>query len=262
MTPLNRTSHFTDTMTKTNTSLAAVILAAGQGKRMHSDLPKVLHEVAGRPMVLHVIDAVRAIGASPVIVVTGYEAERVEEACANAEVVFVRQARQLGTGHAVMQAEPELSGHAGTIIVLNGDVPGLRPATIREFVDYHGAQQAAATVLTATLPDPAGYGRIVRDEAGRLLRIVEHRDASEEELAIREINSGLFCFSASGLFAALHRVTPRNAQNEYYLTDVIGLLASEGKQVAAWRIEDPREVAGVNNPEELDAVRKFVTDQR
>jgi UDP-N-acetylglucosamine diphosphorylase/glucosamine-1-phosphate N-acetyltransferase len=250
-------------MTKSsNSSLAAVILAAGQGKRMHSDLPKVLHDVAGRPMVLHVIDAVKALGASPVIVVTGYEAERVEDACANADVVFARQAQQLGTGHAVMQAEPQLSGYTGTVVVLNGDVPGLRPATIREFVDYHGARQAAATVLTATLADPSGYGRIVRDTTGRLLRIVEHRDATEDERAIAESNSGLFCFSGTELFPALRRVTRRNAQNEYYLTDVIGLLASEGKPVAAWRIEDPREVAGVNNPDELDAVRRFVTDQR
>ncbi len=250
-------------MTKSsNSPVAAVILAAGQGKRMHSDLPKVLHDVAGRPMLLHVIDAVKALGASPVIVVTGYEAELVEDACANAGVVFARQAQQLGTGHAVMQAEPQLSACTGTVVVLNGDVPGLRPATIREFVDYHGAQEAAATVLTATLPDPSGYGRIVRDAAGRLLRIVEHRDATGEERAIPEINSGLFCFSTVELFPALCRVTRRNAQNEYYLTDVIGLLASEGKPVAAWRIEDAREVAGVNNPDELDAVRRFVTDQR
>ena len=242
-------------------SLAAVILAAGQGKRMQSDLPKVLHDVGGRPMVVHVIDAVRAIGAHPVIVITGYQAGRVEAACAGTGVEFARQHEQLGTGHAVMQAGSRLASHPGTIIVLNGDVPGLRPATIRRFVEYHDAQRAAATVLTAELADASGYGRIVRDAAGRLLRIVEHKDASEEERAIREINSGLFCFAAAELFPALQRVTRRNAQNEYYLTDVIGLLASEGKPVAAWRIEDAREVAGVNNPDELDAVRRFVADQ-
>ena len=245
----------------TDTTLAAVILAAGQGKRMQSDLPKVLHAVGGRPMVLHVVEAVRAIGASPVIVVTGYEAERVESACAGADVAFARQSEQLGTGHAVMQTESRLAAHAGTVIVLNGDVPGLRPQTITRFVNYHASQQAAATVLTAMLEDPSGYGRIVRDRDGHLLRIVEDRDATPEQRAIREINSGLFCFSARELFSALRRVTRRNAQNEYYLTDVIGLLASEGKRVAAWCIEDPREVAGVNNPDELDAVRRFVTDR-
>ena len=248
-------------MSHPNSSLAAVILAAGQGKRMQSDLPKVLHEVGGRAMVLHVIDAVQTIGARPVIVVTGYQAERVEAACAGKDVEFARQPEQLGTGHAVMQAAPRLASHPGTVLVLNGDVPGLRPATIRRFVAYHDAQRAAATVLTAELDDPSGYGRIVRDASGRLLRIVEHKDATENERGIGEVNSGLFCFAAAELFSALKRVTRRNAQNEYYLTDVIGLLASEGKTVAAWCIEDSREVAGVNNPDELDAVRRFVTDQ-
>ena len=241
--------------------LAAVILAAGQGKRMLSDLPKVLHTVGARPMVLHVIDAVRVLGASRVILVTGYEAERVETACAGAGVVFARQHEQLGTGHAVMQARPHLASFTGTVLVLNGDVPGLRRETMRRFVEHHLARGAAATVLTALLDDPSGYGRIVRDAAGDLVRIVEHRDATPAELAIREVNSGLFCFEARELFPALERVTRRNAQNEYYLTDVIGVLAAEGRGVAAHRIDDPREIAGVNNPDELEAVRRFVAEQ-
>ena len=240
---------------------AAVILAAGQGKRMQSDLPKVLHAVGGRPMVLHVIDTVKAIHADPVIVVTGYQAERVEAACAGSGVRFARQEEQLGTGHAVMQTEPQLAGCPGPVVVLNGDVPGLRSRTLRHFVEYHAAQGASATVLTAVLDDPSGYGRILRDADGGLLRIVEDRDATDEERAIREINSGLFCFSSGDLFSALKRVTRRNAQNEYYLTDVVGLFVSEGRRVAAYCIEDAREVAGVNNPDELDAVRRFVTDQ-
>lgn len=241
--------------------VAAVILAAGMGKRMQSDLPKVLHAVGGRPMVMHVIDAVKSIGASPIVVITGYQADRVEAACAESGVIFARQSEQLGTGHAVMQAEPALAGHGGTVVVLNGDVPGLRPRTIRDFIAYHHGEHAVATVLTAMLDDPSGYGRIVRDADGRLLRIVEQKDASDSERAIREINSGLFCFETSELFSALRRVDRRNAQNEYYITDVIGLLAAEGKRVAAWCIEDAREVAGVNNPDELDAVRRFVGDQ-
>ena len=232
------------------------------GKRMQSDLPKVLHAVGARPMVLHVIDAVKAIGASPIVVITGYQAERVEAACANTGVVFARQPEQLGTGHAVMQAEPLLSGHTGTVVVLNGDVPGLRPDTIRDFIAHHDRERAVATVLTAVLDNASGYGRIVRDAQGNLLRIVEEKDATAQERALHEINSGLFCFSGPELFSALKRVTRRNAQNEYYLTDVIGLLAAEGKRVAAWQIDDAREVAGVNNPDELDAVRRFVTDQR
>jgi len=238
--------------------VAAVILAAGQGKRMMSDLPKVLHTIGGRPMVLHVIDAVRAIGAERVIVVTGYQAERVEAACAGSGAVFARQEEQLGTGHAVMQAEPLLAGFTGTVVVLNGDVPGLRSETIRRFIAHHREREAAATVLTATIDDPTGYGRIVRDVNGGLARIVEHRDAVPAELAIREINSGLFCFEARDLFAALRRVTRRNAQNEYYLTDVIELLHAEGRAVAAYRAEDAREVSGVNNLDELEAVRRFV----
>jgi bifunctional N-acetylglucosamine-1-phosphate-uridyltransferase/glucosamine-1-phosphate-acetyltransferase GlmU-like protein len=145
---------------------------------------------------------------------------------------------------------------------LNGDVPGLRLATIRDFIAYHEQERAAATVLTAKLDDPTGYGRIVRDDAGRLQRIVEEKDATESERAIQEINSGLFCFETRELFSALKRVDRRNVQNEYYITDVIGLLAAEGKRVAAWCIADAREVAGVNNPDELDAVRRFVGDER
>jgi UDP-N-acetylglucosamine diphosphorylase/glucosamine-1-phosphate N-acetyltransferase len=241
--------------------IAAVILAAGMGKRMQSDLPKVLHAVGGRPMLLHVIDVVKTIGATPIVVITGYQAERVEAACAGAGVVFARQAEQLGTGHAVMQAESALSGRGGTVVVLNGDVPGLRAQTIRDFIAYHNRQRAMATVLTAMLDDPTGYGRIVRDADGHRLRIVEQKDASESERAIREINSGLFCFDVAELFSALKRVDRKNAQNEYYITDVIGLFAREGKRVAAWCIADAREVAGVNNPDELDAVRRFVSDQ-
>lgn len=238
--------------------IAAVILAAGQGKRMQSDLPKVLHEIDGRPMVRYVIDAVQALGARLVVVVTGHQAEKVEAACAGTGVVFVRQPQQLGTGHAVMQAVPLLSNLRGVVLVLNGDVPGLRTETIRRFVEFHRASGFAATVLTAKLPDPAGYGRIVRDAAGRLLRIVEDKDAAPDERGIDEINSGLFCFEAPDLVAALSRVGRGNAQNEYYLTDVIEVLAGDGRPVGAYCVEDAREVAGVNDLGELEAARRFV----
>jgi len=241
--------------------IAVVILAAGQGKRMNSDLPKVLHTVGGRPMVRYVIDTVKELAPERVIVITGYQAERVEAVCADAGVEFARQNEQLGTGHAVMQAAPLLADFHGTVVVLNGDVPGLRARTVASFVEHHRNSGAAATVLSAQLADPAGYGRIVRGPDGGLERIVEHRDATPEQRAIREINSGLFCFQADELFSALQRVTRRNAQNEYYLTDVVGMLYAEGKRVAAWRVEDEREVAGVNNPDELESVRRFVQDR-
>jgi len=238
--------------------IAVVILAAGQGKRMHSDLPKVVHEIEGRPMVCYVIDAVQALQPGKVVVVTGHPAERVESACAGTGVLFARQSQQLGTGHAVMQALPLLAGHAGTVVVLNGDVPGLKTETIRRFIEFHRASGFAATVLTARLPDPSGYGRIVRDPSGRLLRIVEQKDAREAERAIDEINSGLFCFESADLVASLARVGRGNAQNEYYLTDVIGLLAEAGKPVGAYCVDDAREVAGVNDLDELEAARRFV----
>jgi UDP-N-acetylglucosamine diphosphorylase/glucosamine-1-phosphate N-acetyltransferase len=238
--------------------IAVVILAAGKGKRMKSDLPKVLHEINGRPMVSYVIEAVQALGPDCVVVVTGHQAERVEAACAGTGVAFVRQTQQLGTGHAVMQAMPLLSGYAGTIVVLNGDVPGLKSETIRRFIEFHRASGCAATVLTAKLSDPRGYGRIVRDDSGRLSRIVEHKDAGERELAIDEINSGLFCFEAHDLDVTLRRLTRGNTQNEYYLTDVIGLLAAAGRPVGAYCVDDWREVAGVNDLDELEAARRFV----
>lgn len=240
--------------------IAVVILAAGQGKRMLSDLPKVLHEINGRPMVRYVIDAVNGLDPVAVVVVTGHQAERVESACAGTGVMFARQAQQLGTGHAVMQALPLLADFTGTVVVLNGDVPGLRSETIRRFIAYHRESGFAATVLTARLRDPGGYGRIVRDASGGLTGIVEHKDASESQRAIDEINSGLFCFEARDLTSALARVGRGNAQNEYYLTDVIGLLASAGRPVGAYCVEDEREVAGVNDPGELEAARRFVDE--
>jgi UDP-N-acetylglucosamine diphosphorylase/glucosamine-1-phosphate N-acetyltransferase len=240
--------------------IAVVILAAGQGKRMHSDLPKVLHEINGRPMVRYVIDSVQALGPDRVVVVTGHQAELVEQACAGTGVAFARQAQQLGTGHAVLQALPLLEGYRGTVVVLNGDVPGLRTETMRRFIEFHRSSGFAATVLTARLPDPSGYGRIVRDASGKLARIVEHKDASESERAIDEINSGLFCFEAHDLVASLGRVGRGNAQNEYYLTDVIGLLAAAGRPVGAYCVDDAREVAGVNDLGELEAARRFVAE--
>ncbi|MCH7548393.1 MAG: NTP transferase domain-containing protein [Candidatus Krumholzibacteriota bacterium] len=236
-------------------SFAAVILAAGQGTRMKSDQPKVLHEIGGRAMILYVIDAVRSIDPEHVVVVVGYQQDRVRRVCEGRGVEFVVQKEQLGTGHAVLQTQPILGSFQGTVVVLNGDVPGLAPETLARFVAHHVESAAAATVLSARMPDATGYGRIVRDDDGSLLRIVEHNDASARELAIDEINSGLFCFDAPVLFEALRRTDTGNAQSEYYLTDVIDVIRSDGKSVAAYCVEDHNEVAGVNTEAELGAIR-------
>jgi len=238
-------------------ALAAVILAAGKGTRMTSDLPKVLHTVNDQPMVSLVIDVVAKVPADPICVVMGYRAELVETACRNKPVEFVLQAKQLGTGHAVQQCEKTLEDFVGTVIVLNGDVPCLQPGTIRDFVAEHHRTAAAATVLTTVIDAPKGYGRIIRDTDASLVKIVEEKDATEEERKIQEINSGLFCFEKRELFDILGGVDCNNSQQEYYLTDVIALLKAKGRRVAAFCIEDQREVAGVNTEEELEEVRKF-----
>lgn len=237
-------------------SMAAIILAAGKGTRMSSDRPKVLHTVQGRPMLSHVIDAVRDLCDDRIYVVVGYKAGDVEEACRGDGVHFVLQEEQLGTGHAVMQCEPALSGFAGTVIVLNGDVPCLRPETIRQFSDYHHREGAAVTVLSARLEDPFGYGRIVRDDDGALLAIVEQKDADDTVRGINEVNSGLFCFDKEKLFRALGATGRNNAQNEYYLTDVISVLNNDGEVVRAHCVDDSSEITGVNTDEELEMVRR------
>ncbi len=236
---------------------AAVILAAGQGTRMKSDLPKVLHSIDDRPMVSFVVDSVRECSPDRTVVVIGYRADLVREALREDGVEFVLQEEQLGTGHAVMQCEEALSGIEGTVMVLNGDVPCLRADTLRAFAAFHAEQNAAGTVLTAVLPNASGYGRIVRAPDDSLLKIVEHKDSSPEELQIREVNAGLFCFEKRALFEALHGLDRDNAQTEYYLTDVIELMKADGLGVRAFRVEDEREVSGVNDVEELEAIRRY-----
>jgi len=237
---------------------AAVILAAGKGTRMSaSDIPKVMHGVKGKPMVAHVVEAVRPLCADRICVVVGYKAEQVVDALKDAGVSFVYQTEQLGTGHAVIQCEEALKEFSGTVVVLNGDVPCLRTKTIEEFARYHDCEDSAATVLTAEVDNPKGYGRIVRAPDGSLVGIVEEKDAGEGERRIREINSGLFCFEKAKLFEALPETNRENVQREYYLTDVIGVLKRRGDRVRVYRVADPREVSGVNTEEELRAVRAY-----
>jgi bifunctional UDP-N-acetylglucosamine pyrophosphorylase/glucosamine-1-phosphate N-acetyltransferase len=226
--------------------LEIIVLAAGQGKRMRSQRPKILHPLAGRPLLAHVLAAARALSPSRTVVVHGHGADEVRAAFDGAPVEWVLQAQQLGTGHAVRQAMPRISADA-EVLILYGDVPLVRPETLRRLA---AAGREGVGVLTAELEDPAGYGRIVRDPAGRLTRIVEQKDAGPEELALREINAGFMAMPAGRLSAWLERLTNRNAQNEYYLTDVVTLAVAEGVPVSPVKAE-AWEVTGVNSRREL-----------
>ena len=228
----------------------AVVLAAGKGTRMKSDLAKVLHTLAGRPLLAHVLDTVAAVGIGHTVVVVGHQADRVRGTCGRPGLDFVVQEPQLGTGHAVQTAVPALGG-AGYTVVLAGDVPLLRAATLARLVDGAAASGAAATVLTCVVPDAGAYGRIVKDGAGRVIRIVEARDATPAELAIGEYNTGVFCFRTPLLKAALDNLTPENDQGEYYLTDTVAWLVEAGHEVAAVATDDPDEVVGINTVAEL-----------
>jgi bifunctional UDP-N-acetylglucosamine pyrophosphorylase/glucosamine-1-phosphate N-acetyltransferase len=228
-------------------SLDVVVLAAGQGKRMHSALPKVLHCLAGKPLLGHVLDTVGALAPHRVAVVHGHGGAEVRAAFADRQATWVEQREQLGTGHAVMQALPGLDDEA-EVLVVYGDVPLVRAETLRRLAD---AARGGLAILTADAPDPAGYGRIVRSAGGRVERIVEHKDASAEELAIREVNVGFLATKVSRLRAWLARVNNRNAQGEYYLTDVISLAVAEGVVVSAVKAAEWHEVTGVNSRHDL-----------
>ncbi|TAK88083.1 MAG: UDP-N-acetylglucosamine diphosphorylase/glucosamine-1-phosphate N-acetyltransferase [Betaproteobacteria bacterium] len=227
--------------------LDIIVLAAGQGKRMRSRLPKVLHPLAGRPLLAHVLQSAQALKPRKIVVVHGHGAERVRAAFTEANVEWVLQEEQLGTGHAVQQALPHVSPDAD-VLILYGDVPLVSSSTLQRLAR---AGVEGVAVLTAELGDPAGYGRIVRDRSGRVARIAEQKDGSPQELMIREINAGFMAMSARRLSGWLGRLTNRNAQKEYYLTDVVSLAVAEGIPVNAVKVDDAREVAGVNSKREL-----------
>jgi bifunctional UDP-N-acetylglucosamine pyrophosphorylase/glucosamine-1-phosphate N-acetyltransferase len=228
-----------------------VVLAAGKGTRMRSDTPKVLHRAGEFRLIEHVLRAAAALDARTTVVVVGHLADDVRRALPERlGLRFALQEPQLGTGHALLQAETHLAGARGTVVLLSGDVPLLRGVTLRELVAAHERSGAAATVLTARVPDPAGYGRIVRQD-GRITAIVEHRDATPVERAIDEINSGIYAFAAEPLFDALRSIGAANAQAEYYLPDLVRIYRARGLNVETVRLEDAREILGVNSRREL-----------
>jgi bifunctional UDP-N-acetylglucosamine pyrophosphorylase/glucosamine-1-phosphate N-acetyltransferase len=234
---------------------SVVVLAAGQGKRMRSSLPKVLHTVCGRPMLLYVIEAARTVGAERIVVVLGHGHEQVlPHLPADCRVAL--QDRQLGTGHAVLAAARQVL--PGPMLVLPGDTPLVTGEVLQALVRDHASSGATATVLTMELQDPTGYGRIVRGADGSVLRIVEHRDATPEELAIREVNSSMYVLPASLALEILGQVGSDNDQQEIYLTDVIAGLRDRGEKVAASKVADPSLVLGVNSRDELAQVEAIM----
>ncbi|MBA2258722.1 MAG: bifunctional UDP-N-acetylglucosamine diphosphorylase/glucosamine-1-phosphate N-acetyltransferase GlmU [Acidobacteria bacterium] len=231
--------------------LHVVVLAAGKGTRMKSAVPKLLHQAHGLPLIEHVIRTASALQPASIIVVVGHQAELLRAGTpAHDRMAFAVQEPQLGTGHALLQAEPFLRGARGTLVLLSGDVPLLRAETVRSLVARHEERGAAATVVTAALEDPAGYGRIVRD-GDQLAAIVEDKDATPEQRGIREINSGIYALALEPLFDALRNLGTGNAQREYYLTDLIDVYRRRGLIVDAMIVADPREVLGVNSRREL-----------
>lgn len=238
--------------------IAVIILAAGKGVRMKSDLPKVFHEILGEPMLSYVLKTVKKLDPAKILVVVGHMRELIMDYYKDQAVQFVVQAEQKGTGHAVMQAEQFLANFSGNVLVLAGDVPLISEGTLKRLVDFHVKNRAAVTDLTAELDDAGSYGRIVRKENGEFERIVEKKDATPQELKIKEFNTGTFCFEKEALFSALKEVRAENAQNEYYLTDTVGILKQKGLPVFAFMTENPSETLGINTRDELIAVEKIL----
>ncbi len=235
-----------------NTALNVVILAAGQGKRMHSTLPKVLHPIAGRPLLAHVLDAARALSPAKIIVVTGHEAERVRKAVAAPDVVFVNQSPQLGTGHAIQQAQPELVPGGKTLVLL-GDVPLISSETLQPLVE---GVVNRVTMLTAVLEDAHGYGRVVRDAGKRVKSVVEHKDATKTQLKIHEINTGIFAYPTARLGGWLSKLKNNNAQKEFYITDVLPMAIKDRVTVEGVVCHDDVQVQGVNNRMQLTQLER------
>lgn len=232
-------------------SLAVVILAAGKGTRMKSDRAKVLHPLLGQPLLSYVLNAARALKPEKTIVVIGHQAEAVRRAFDRPGLIFIPQSPQWGTGHAVMQTAGELNSFPGTILVLSGDVPLIRKETLGQIIRTHRKKKTPVTLVSTRLSQPLAYGRIIRDPQGGLRRIVEEKDATPEERRIQEVNAGIYCFDAGFLFSALPRLSRKNHQGEYYLTDVIQLAREAGHAVSVELYPQSEEVLGINDRQEL-----------
>lgn len=230
--------------------ITALILAAGQGTRMKSDTPKVLHKVCGKTMLGHVIEAVDSVGADKKIVIVGHGADIVKAEMSEQALSFVHQTKQLGTGHAVITAEEEIP-EEGLVLVMCADTPLITGASLKEFTEYHIKEKNSVSVLTAEIDNPFGYGRIVKDSQGQLLKIVEEKDATEDIKKIKEINSGMYCFDAAELKRNLGKISNNNAQGEYYLTELIEIAVAQNEKTGAFPVKNLDEIMGVNNRVQL-----------
>jgi bifunctional UDP-N-acetylglucosamine pyrophosphorylase/glucosamine-1-phosphate N-acetyltransferase len=237
---------------KAHHALTVVVLAAGKGKRLHSKTIKLLHSVAGRPMVAYVLEAALALKPDRLVTVIGHQAEQIREALEGMPTAFALQKEQRGTGHAVLRAAGKMAlSKDSTMLIVNGDLPTLQPATLRKLLSRHRRSGAVLSVLTAEVEDPSGYGRIIRDARGAIARIVEHGDATARERRVREINCGIYCARPDLLMKTLRRLQPDNAQGEYYLTDAVAALLHRGEKVVARCHSDAEEILGVNTRQEL-----------
>lgn len=243
-------------------TLAAVILAAGKGTRMQSDLPKVLHPVAGQPMLHWVVEAARAVGAAPIILVVGHRADLVRAAFeGQSDIVFVDQPEQRGTGHAVEVCRTELAPHHGDAFVLAGDGPLIRAETLKALATLHGNQQAAATLATAIIDDPTGYGRIVRDTDGRFVRIVEQKNASEDELNIHEVYPSYACMDIQAMLQTLETLPRDPVSGEYYLTELPAMMRRDGRNVEVLPEVPAEDVLSINTPDQLAEVDRVLRER-
>jgi UDP-N-acetylglucosamine diphosphorylase/glucosamine-1-phosphate N-acetyltransferase len=236
----------------------ALILAAGKGTRMKSDLAKVLHVLNGKPLLYYSLAAAESAGAEKIVVIIGHQADKIRDDFSGRGCIFVEQKPQLGTGHAVLQAKDILADYKGLTIILCGDVPLLKASTIKSLMNNHLTARAVVSVLTTIPPPPHAYGRIVKDNKGNVLKIVEHKDATEDEKKIGEINTGIYCVDTKFLFSALGKVTNDNQQREYYLTDIVEIANRDGQKVKSFIASDYIEVMGINTLEELSRAEKYL----
>lgn len=252
------TGEFSNVIMK-NRPISTIVLAAGKGTRMRSDQAKVLHRLCGKPLLAYSLRLAKTIRSQKIVVVVGHQAEMVRKAFPAPDLIFVEQRPQLGTGHAVLHAREQFTDYMGMILILCGDVPCLKADTVESLIDHHCRQRAVVTVMTTMLDDPGSYGRVMTGPTGDVLKIVEARDANDQERDVREINTGIYCADSRFLFEAVEQIKNDNSQREYYLTDIIEIACKMGLRVCSFVAADSVEVMGVNTLEDLETARVYLS---